>query len=95
MIYAGDVSLWAAGGMFLLVLLDVATHGLVGSASGRSPDGAIVFGSGLLLIVATYRLGVAYRHYLRFDHAFATAAAVQLMVALLAFKGALDWLHYF
>jgi len=94
-VYAGDVSLWAAAGMFAVIANDVTNQGLVGGAAGRGSDGTVVLGSAILLVVATYRLGVAYRDYLRFDHAFATAAAVQLMVALLAFKGMLDWLQYF
>jgi hypothetical protein len=33
--------------------------------------------------VLTYRLAIAYRTYLRFDHPVATVAASQLIVALL------------
>jgi hypothetical protein len=44
-----------------------------------------------LLVLLTYRLWIAYRKYLRFDHALATVVVSQIMVALLVFKFALDW----
>lgn len=92
-VYTGDVSLWMAAFMFALILIDVAAEGPVGRASGRGPGGSVILASAVLLAVATYRLGTAYRDYLRFDHPFATAAAVQLMVTLLAYKGVLDWVN--
>jgi hypothetical protein len=39
----------------------------------------------LLPCLFAYRLAAAYRHYLRFDHAGATAVASQVIVALAAF----------
>jgi hypothetical protein len=44
-----------------------------------------------LMLLLTYRLWVAYRKYLRFDHALATVVASQVMVGLLVLKFALDW----
>ncbi|HZN70023.1 MAG TPA: hypothetical protein VFB66_32410 [Tepidisphaeraceae bacterium] len=40
----------------------------------------------LILIVLVYRLLCAYRLYLKFDHAFATVLASQVMVLLLYWK---------
>jgi hypothetical protein len=37
-------------------------------------------------MILTYRLWIAYRRYLRFEHALATAIASQLMIALLTLK---------
>jgi hypothetical protein len=37
----------------------------------------------LFAAVTTWRLAAAYRHYLRFDHPFATALAAQVIVAML------------
>jgi hypothetical protein len=51
---------------------------------------AIYLSAGLLALL-TYRLWIAYRKYLRFDHALATVTVSQIMVALLVFKFALDW----
>ena len=42
-------------------------------------------------LVLTYRLCIAFRTYLRFDHALATAAASQIIVGLLIWKFGLDW----
>jgi hypothetical protein len=41
--------------------------------------------------VITYRLWIAYRFYLRFEHALATVLASQVMVGLLVWKLGLDW----
>jgi hypothetical protein len=35
-------------------------------------------------VVVTYRLGRAYRDYLKFDHPWATIIATQIIVALIA-----------
>ena len=54
------------------------------------PHGPAVLMSFVLPLLFTWRLRQAYRHYMRFDHALATAAVTQFMIFLLAFKAALD-----
>ena len=44
-----------------------------------------------LFIVLTYRLWIAYKRYLRFDHPLATAIASQIMIGLLTLKLAADF----
>jgi hypothetical protein len=44
-----------------------------------------------LFAILTYRLWIAFGRYLRFEHAFATAIASQIMIGLLALKLALDY----
>ena len=41
---------------------------------------------GVMFGILTYRLWIAYRRYLRFDHALATALASQIMIGLLTIK---------
>ena len=54
-------------------------------------------GNGVLWVVLalfallTYRLWIAFRRYLRFEHPLATAIASQLMIALLTLKLGLDY----
>jgi hypothetical protein len=55
--------------------------------SSRALPGALA----ALLVILTYRLWIAFRHYLRFEHALATAIASQIMIGLLALKLALDY----
>lgn len=95
-IYSGDVALWwvllAAG----ILIVDLTRFGFSGPARGAS--GAILWingASALAMLVVTWRLGSAYRHYLRFRHALMTAVLVQVMVALLAIKLAFDWDYLF
>jgi hypothetical protein len=47
---------------------------------------AVSIALGIMFALLTYRLWIAYRRYLRFDHALATAVASQLMIALLTVK---------
>jgi hypothetical protein len=87
-VYCGDVVLPFG----LLIAVAVAINFFVtdyydvGTARGYSV--LILFALPLLM---TWRLRQAYRHYMRFDHALATAFVTQLMILLLAFKLALDW----
>ena len=46
----------------------------------------------LLLLILGWRLGIAYRGYLRFPHAVATVVASQVIVALALLEGFLVWL---
>jgi hypothetical protein len=57
-----------------------ATWWRFGSARGVPIVVAVLF------MILTYRLWIAYRRYLRFEHALATAIASQLMIALLTLK---------
>lgn len=92
-IYAGDVALWAALAMLAIVVADVWSNGVIGSVWSDA-SGAVLTVSAALIVVATYRLALAYRHYLRFDHAIATAAASQIIVSLIALKFVFDWLRF-
>jgi len=49
-------------------------------------DGAAPIAIGVIFVILTYRLWIAYRRYLRFEHALATAIASQVMIALLTVK---------
>jgi hypothetical protein len=93
--YAGDVALWWAIGAAAVVAIDIYRNGMGAQtwAQARSTPIHWLMVAGLL--VATWRLAAAYRHYLRFPHAWATALAVQFMVALLLFKLVLDWEYFF
>jgi hypothetical protein len=88
---------YSAGG---LTLASVAIAGLLalailqqrGRIIGWYPSSNDLVGKMLLVvaIVLTYQLWIAYRKYLRFDHALATALASQVIVALLVWKLGLD-----
>ena len=52
--------------------------------------GGAVIVVAFLFAVLTYRLWIAFRRYLRFEHALATALASQIMIALLTIKLAAD-----
>jgi hypothetical protein len=51
----------------------------------RAVERYLVLGLFLALIIATYRLGQAYRRYLRFEHAWGTVILSQVLVVLTAF----------
>jgi hypothetical protein len=51
---------------------------------GTLPHWAAVVCIPVLWAVVTYRLGRAYRHYLKFDHPWATVIASQIIVTLAA-----------
>jgi hypothetical protein len=89
-IYSADAALVVA------LLLGLAIYPLLLLTGSRSmfyfelTPWALYF-SEALFVMLTYRLWIAYRKYLRFDHALATVVVSQIMVALLVFKFALDW----
>lgn len=93
-VYAGDIALWWAIATAGLLVLDAYRHGWLGApwAAGTIWTGNVIRHLTLcFLLLATWRVAAAYRDYLRFPHALATAAAVQAMILLLALKLALDW----
>ena len=91
-IYTCDIALLWALVMVAILAWDVSQSGLIGRAWGVVPSAKLIpaFTAGALLL-ATWRLAAAYKHYLRFDHAWATAISVQVMVALLLAKLVVDW----
>jgi len=93
-IYTGDLALWAALLMLVVKFGELSRNGLIGSVWDDGMADTVLTFSAVLMAVATYRLAMAYRHYLRFDHAIATAVVVQVMVALVAVKFIFDWLGY-
>jgi hypothetical protein len=83
-IYAGDVAVWAAVVMLGLILIDIGRNGLAGRLTYIPPTAPIfVWSVPVLLSVTAYRVGAAYKHYLRFPHPWATAVAVQLILLLI------------
>lgn len=92
-VYSGDIAFWWA-----LLLMGIGISNVVRFGLGRvppwlapQPEPYLPYVATLLLLVGTWRIAAAYRRYLRFPHALLTAIAVQIMVALLAFKLMLDW----
>jgi hypothetical protein len=49
-------------------------------------DGTVLMAIAAMFAILTYRLWIAYRRYLRFAHALATAVTSQVMIALLTVK---------
>jgi hypothetical protein len=83
-VYSGDVFSWT--GVALVALAVLRWYGWLGPS--RMWDDTVTERRAaacflLLLAVATYRLGLAYRHYLRFDHPWSTAVASQVVVLLI------------
>jgi hypothetical protein len=54
-------------------------------------DRSVVYVLGGMFLILTYRLSIAYKRYLRFDHALATAIASQVMIGLLTLKLVADF----
>jgi hypothetical protein len=54
-------------------------------------DRSVVYVLGGMFLILTYRLWIAYKRYLRFDHALATAIASQVMIGLLTLKLVADF----
>jgi hypothetical protein len=91
-LYCGDGIVWLAP----MVLLASVTHALVtGSLGLRRSSWAVedVCVCTLLAfaVVMTYRLGCAFRLYLRFDHPWATVVASQVIVLLVFLNVLLAW----
>lgn len=92
-VYCGDVFLWTGAAFALLGLLrwtGILSRGRMWDDALAARQTATAFL--LLALVAAYRLGVAYRRYLRFDHPWATVVAAQVVV-LLFVTTALTWLY--
>jgi hypothetical protein len=81
-LYAGDLCLWVAPLMLLLVLIAL----LSGTWPPRASSSWAPLVAGVLVPWLFYRLHTAYRLYLRFDHAGATVLASQVIVALVYWK---------
>lgn len=86
-IYSGSVVLPFAALLSVMIALEFFAGPPTSEARHRLVATGLLF---LLPLLFACRLAVAYRHYMRFDHAVATAAATQVMLFLLALKVALD-----
>jgi hypothetical protein len=91
-LYSFDGGIWIGLGM-VLVLSVIAWPGLQGVKPGLAmfwiywvPWAAVG-----LLAFSVARLGVAYRRYVRMDHAWAVIVSSQLMVGLVAAWALLSW----
>ena len=82
-LYSADVVVWCAAAVAVIALF--AWVGRTGTARSPLGDDWVLapLAVGLWL---SYRLFVAYRLYLRFDHALATVLASQVIVALACWK---------
>lgn len=84
--YSSDLTLWLGA---VLLGWGVVWFGVLRASTNYSgddwPKPVGFIGVVLLAILFGYRLAVAYRRYLQFDHAVATAVATQFIVALAAF----------
>ena len=92
-LYTADTALWAGAATVAFCAWDVWQQGLVSTGGFR---GGLYHQAALLVtivafILCTWRLAAAYRHYLRFDHAFATALASQIILLLAAACIAVNW----
>ncbi len=91
-IYAADVAVYWSMTVMAVLVWDMTQRGMIGRPWGVVPSAKLIPPlTAAALLLATWRLGAAYEHYLRFDHAWATAMAVQIMVSLLIAKLVLDW----
>ena len=79
-VYSGDVAIWL-GPILLLSLLVITGRG---GFTYRTVAETILIAAMMLWAVATYRLVVAYHHYLRFDRPAAVVLASQLILGLAA-----------
>lgn len=82
-VYCGDVFLWvgiAFGVLGLLRWFEILSRSRMwdDALADRQTAATFLF----ITLVATYRLGVAYRRYLRFDRPWASVLAAQVMVLL-------------
>jgi hypothetical protein len=91
-LYSFDGGFWIGLGMVLVLLL-IAWPGLQGVKPGLAMfwtywvPWAVVG----LLVFSMVRLGVAYRRYVRMDHAWAVIVSSQVMVGLVAAWALLSW----
>jgi hypothetical protein len=91
-VYSMDVLAWAG-------LAVVASAAIVLVTQRGSPQPALVMMPGLLTIIfvlgvgiAAYRIGTAYRRYLRFDHPFAVILASHIIASLVLLELTLMYL---
>lgn len=81
-VYTGDVFVWVGVVAVLLQIAQWAWSGFIHQSDQQERARLAAAGAAVLVVAATYRLAVAYRNYLRFDHAIATAVASQVMVVV-------------
>lgn len=89
-IYSGDALLLPALAIIARVAYETASVRRVGYAVWSDETQLVKAVLILSAAVFSYRLWIAYRTYLRFNHALAVAAASQTMVLLLIWKIGLD-----
>ena len=81
-VYSGDVFVWVGA---VAPALRVAIWALIGPDSSEQWEGRmrlIAAGTGLMTVAAGYKLAVAYRRYVQFQHPLATVIASQLVVVM-------------
>ncbi len=87
-LYSADTALWMNLGLLATAGIDLiyalATHDLSTLARLQSSEARMFLTWCILLLwaITCYRLCVAYKKYLRFDHVLATIIASQIIVAL-------------
>ena len=81
-LYSFDACLWA--GLYVLALTATAMAVWMGGGGRTMYHGLASLCLPVLWLVVSYRLGTAYRDYLKFDHPRATVIATQIIVALVA-----------
>lgn len=87
-IYSFDFYFWCAVTAFVLLIIWMASRPSPGLAGSWALRGRGFWQEGLLLILGIllcYRLGVAYRDYLKFDHPFLTIVSSQFILLLTYF----------
>ena len=82
-LYSFDACLWA--GLYVMALAAAAMAiWMAGGSASELHHGLAALCLPLLWVVVVYRLGCAYRDYLKFDHPWATVISTQIIVALAA-----------
>lgn len=92
-VYCGDAFIWTGvvfGLIGVLRWMEILSRSHMWDDVLAVRQAAVAFL--LIVIVATWRVGVAYRRYLRFDHPWATVLAAQVVVVLVV-TTLLTWLY--
>ena len=93
-LYSADLSIWPALILIALIVYTQWAAMTLPMPQARATmryvyEAPLLIAVGLMVLL-THRLWMAYRLYLRFDHALATVVASQMMVALALWKLGLD-----